>query len=258
MEKERNVIFISGATSGIGRASAFLFAQKGFDVILTGRRKERLDMICREIEQQFRVKTLALNFDVRNEKEVNEAIQSVPAGWTSRLTVLLNNAGLAAGRAPIDQGDTGDWDQMIDTNIKGLLYVTKAVLPFFKGQNQGHIVNISSIAGKEVYASGNVYCATKHAVDALSKSMRIDLLRYGIKVTNVAPGAVETEFSLVRYKGSQELADATYDGYEPLVAEDIADTIYYAVSRPRHVVINDLLIMPAAQANATLFRKEEK
>lgn len=256
MEATNNVILITGATSGFGQATARIFAQQGYDIIATGRRADRLETLKTELESNFGVSVLSLCFDVRVENEVNQAIQSIPASWSDRLTILVNNAGLAVGRSPIDEGIVDDWERMIDTNIKGLLYVSKAVIPLLKAKKSGHIFNLGSIAGKEVYAGGNVYCASKHAVDALSKSMRIDLVAYNIKVTNIAPGAADTEFSLVRFKGDQATADATYIGFDPLVAEDIAETIYFAATRPKHVTINDLVIMPTAQASATVFHKQ--
>ncbi len=256
MEKSNPVIFISGATSGIGQATATLFAQNEYDLILTGRRKERLEVFQKELEKLNDSKVLCLCFDVRNQTEVNESIASIPTAWTDRLKIVINNAGLALGRSPIDEGLTADWDQMIDTNVKGLLYVSKALIPFLKANKSGHIINIASIAGKEVYPDGNVYCATKHAVDALSRAMRIDLVPHHIKVTNIAPGAVETEFSLVRFKGNQSQADAAYVGYQSLVAQDVAETIYFVSTRPAHVNINDLVIMPTAQASATVLNKK--
>lgn len=256
MDPKNPVIFISGATSGFGQATARIFAAKGFDIIATGRRADRLAALQKELEAQG-ISVLPLCFDVRSESEVNQSVESIPAGWKQRLKIVVNNAGLAVGRSPIDAGLTEDWERMIDTNIKGLLYVSKALIPVLKANGSGHIVNLGSIAGKEVYPSGNVYCATKHAVDALSQSMRIDLLPYRIKVTNIAPGAADTEFSLVRFKGDQATADATYNGYDPLLAEDIAETIWFAASRPQHVTINDLVIMPTAQASATVFFKNE-
>jgi NADP-dependent 3-hydroxy acid dehydrogenase YdfG len=194
--------------------------------------------------------------DVRQEAVVQDAISSLPAEVKNHIEILVNNAGLAVGRGPIDEGVSEDWERMIDTNIKGLLYVTKAVVPFLKLQKHGHIVNIASIAGKEVYPGGNVYCASKHAVDALSRSMRIDLISYGIKVTNIAPGAAETEFSLVRFKGDQSTADSVYEGYDALQAEDIAESVLFAVTRPAHVNISDITIMPTAQASASIVHKD--
>lgn len=255
MEKENKYILISGATSGFGFYTARIFAQNGWNLVLTGRRKERLDEIQNELSSTFNCEVITLNFDVRNNADVEQHLATLPEHVKQNIRILVNNAGLALGRSSIDNGELGDWEQMIDTNLKGLLYLSRQVIPFFKANRSGHIVNISSIAGKEVYPDGNVYCASKHAVDALSKSMRMDLLPYNIKVTNIAPGAANTEFSLVRFKGNQSTADAVYTGFEPLVAQDIAESIYFACTRPAHVVISDLTIMPAAQASATVFYK---
>lgn len=248
-------VFITGATSGFGEACAKKFAENGFNVIITGRRNDRLNTLIQELKAH-NVEAIPLCFDVRNLNEVENAVLSLPERVKNCISILINNAGLAVGREPIDQGNVDDWEQMIDTNIKGLLYVSKNIIPFLKRNQRGHIFNIGSIAGKEVYPMGNVYCGTKHAVDALSRAMRIDLVDYNIKVTTIAPGAAETEFSLVRFKGDQTKADATYNGFEPLVAEDIADTIYFVATRPQHVTINDLTIMPTAQASATIFHKK--
>jgi len=248
-------VFITGATSGIGKACAQEFAKNGFQLIITGRRKERLVELQQELTQ-FGVDVQCLHFDVRDLDAVKTAILSLSESTKQKIAILINNAGLAVGREPIEMGDIEDWNRMIDTNIKGLLYVSKEVIPILKQNKAGHIFNIGSIAGKEVYPLGNVYCASKHAVDALSKAMRIDLVNEGIKVTNIAPGAVETEFSLVRFKGDQAKADATYNGFEPLVAHDIAETIYFVATRPQHVTINDLVIMPTAQASAVVFHKK--
>lgn len=249
-------VFITGATAGFGEACARIFAKNGYNLVLTGRRQERLEKLSKELNDLFSVQVHTLNFDVRNEDEVNNAIESLPYHIKEQLSILINNAGLAVGRGPIDGGIVDDWNRMIDTNIKGLLYVSNAVIPILKMNHGGHIINLGSIAGKEVYPGGNVYCASKHAVDALSKAMRIDLVPYNIKVTNIAPGAAETEFSIVRFKGDEEMAKSVYDGFTPLKAEDIADVIYFAASRPAHVNINDLTIMPAAQASATVFNKK--
>lgn len=248
-----NYILITGATAGFGEATARLFAKNGWNLIITGRRAERLEKLKKELGPEIRV--LSLCFDVRNEDEVNEAIATLPAEVKGKLTVLVNNAGLAVGRGPLDEGVTDDWNRMIDTNVKGLLHVSKAVIPVLKKNGGGHIVNLGSIAGKEVYGGGNVYCATKHAVDALSRAMRIDLVHDNIKVTNIAPGAAETEFSLVRFKGDEQTAKNVYHGFDPLVAEDIADAIHYVCTRPKHVTINDMVIMPTAQASSTVFHK---
>ena len=249
-------VFITGATSGFGEACAKIFAKNGWNLILTGRREERLNDLCAQLKENYPIDVLTLCFDVRIEEEVFKALESLPETVRSKIHILINNAGLAVGRGPIDEGLIDDWDRMVDTNIKGLLYVTRAVVPFLKKNKQGHIFNIASIAGKEVYPGGNVYCATKHAVDALSKAMRIDLVEYGIKVTNIAPGAAETEFSIVRFKGDEKTAKSVYMGFEPLIAEDIAESVYFVATRPAHVTINDLTIMPTAQASATVIHKK--
>ena len=241
------IALITGATSGIGEATAELLSQHNFDLILTGRRKDRLESLKNKIQSTNNCQVHLLSFDIRSSKETKEAFQLLPDNWKN-IDVLINNAGLAAGMDPIHEGLEDDWERMIDTNIKGLLYITRLVSPIMVRRNKGHIVNLSSIAGKEVYASGNVYCATKHAVQALTQSMRIDLLKYGIKVSSVAPGAVETEFSLVRFKDDKEKADNVYKGFTPLYAKDIAETILFMVTRPDHVNIDDVLIMPTAQA----------
>lgn len=245
---------ITGATAGFGKATAVRFAEEGWNLILTGRRKDRLEALQQQLQNEAN-RIEMLHFDVRSEQETQDAFASLDPELAQSVHVLVNNAGLAVGRSSIDNGITDDWERMIDTNIKGLLYVSKAVIPLLKANGGGHIVNLGSIAGKEVYAGGNVYCATKHAVDSLSRSMRIDLVPYGIKVTNIAPGAAETEFSLVRFKGDETTAKSVYDGFDPLMAEDIADAIWYVCSRPKHVNINDLVIMPAAQASSTVFHK---
>lgn len=250
----KNTILITGATSGFGEAIARLFAEHGWNLIITGRRKDRLDQLKEELSQK-NVEVQALHFDVRSNEQVLKAVSEIRPELRKSLTVLVNNAGLAVGRAPIDEGIADDWERMIDTNVKGLLYVTRAIVPILKENAPGQVINIASIAGKEVYAGGNVYCASKHAVDALSRSMRIDLLPHRIKVTNIAPGAAETEFSLVRFKGDQQTADQVYNGFEPLLAEDIADAVYFAATRKPHVTINDLVIMPTAQANSTTILK---
>ena len=242
----KKTIMITGATAGFGWATAIRFAQNGYDIIITGRRKERLDKLEKELKKQ-NVKILSLNFDVRNKSEVESAIESLTAEWRN-IDILVNNAGLAVGLSHVDDGDTDDWDRMIDTNVKGLLYVTRAVSPLMVARNSGHIFNISSIAGKEVYENGNVYCASKYAVDALSKAMRIDLLKHNIRVTNIAPGMALTEFSIVRFKGDKEKAEEVYKGIEALTADDIADVIYFCATLPERVCINDLVITPTQQA----------
>ena len=242
---------ITGATSGIGRAVADIFAENKYNLIVTGRRSERLQELKAALERQHGISVLALCFDVRDNDEVVRNIESLPVEWRN-IDVLVNNAGLAVGLNHIQDGVLDDWERMIDTNIKGLLYVTRAVSPLMVARNSGHIVNICSVAGKEVYENGNVYCATKHAVDALSKAMRIDMLGHNIKVTNICPGAVETEFSIVRFKGDTQRAAGTYKGIEPLSGRDIAECIYFAVSLPQHVCINDMMIMPTAQADSSM------
>ncbi|MDB4920553.1 SDR family oxidoreductase [Mucilaginibacter sp.] len=248
------IALITGATSGIGEACAHLFAREKYNLVLTGRRLDRLEKLAKKLNTKYNVEVAVSQFDVQNRVEVTDNLEGLPAKW-KKVNVLINNAGLSQGLDPIQKGSLDDWDTMIDTNVKGLLYVSKIVANWMIDNKQGHIINIGSIAGKEVYANGNVYCASKHAVDALNKGMRIDLLPHGIKVTAIHPGAVETEFSEVRFKGDKERAKKVYDGFEPLVANDIAETIWFAVSRPKHVNINDMIVMPTAQANAgTIFR----
>lgn len=250
------IIFITGATAGFGKAIAYLFASHGFDIIITGRRADRLRIIEEDLKTRYDgIKVLSLNFDVRDEKAVNDAIHALPHDWKA-IDILVNNAGLASGLSTIHEGNTDDWNLMIDTNLKGLLYVSRQIMPLMTARGKGHIINISSLAGKEAYAKGNVYCATKFAVDALTKSMRIDMLEHGIKVTAINPGAAETEFSLVRFKGDAERAKKTYEGYDPLKAEDIAEIVYFAATRPPHVVLNDIVITPLAQANTFYFNKK--
>lgn len=252
----KKIALITGATAGIGKATANKLAKEGFNIIITGRRKEILNELKQSLEQQYKgIEVLALSFDVTNFLEVDQNLGKLPPEWEN-VDVLVNNAGLAVGLNPIHEGILDDWERMINTNIKGLLYVTRTISPGMVNREAGHIINIGSIAGKEVYPNGNVYCATKHAVDALSKAMRLDLVNYGIKVTQVCPGAAETEFSVVRFKGDQNQADKVYEGFEPLSAGDIADAIYFAISAPDHVDVQDLLIMPKAQAAATIFHRE--
>ena len=246
----QKTVLITGATSGIGEAAALKFAESSDRLIITGRRKERLDELAAHLTAAWGTEVLTLCFDVRNRQEVEKHLGGLPPEWR-QIDILINNAGLAVGLSHIDEGDTDDWERMIDTNVKGLLYVTRVIAPLMVSRGSGHIFNIASIAGKEVYENGSVYCATKHAVDALSRAMRIDLLRHGIKVTNIAPGMVETEFSLVRFKGDEERASAVYNGLEALRSEDIAGVIHYCADLPDHVCINDLVITPKAQANAT-------
>lgn len=240
--------FVTGATSGFGRAIAIRLARLGYNVVVTGRRKELLDTLLQEIEANYNMRAFALNFDVRDRNACEEAVNSLPENFR-QIDLLVNNAGLAAGAAPFDESDLEDYERMIDTNVKGLVYITKLLVPGMIEQRSGHIVNISSIAGIEVYPSGNVYCASKHAVNAITKGLRIDLVMYGIRVSSISPGMAETEFSIVRYHGDQEKAKAVYQGLEPLTAEDIADTLEFIVTRPAHVMINDIQINPSQQAN---------
>jgi len=246
---------ITGATSGIGKATAIKLAKLGFNLIITGRREERLVELQGKLEKEG-VKTKILCFDIRDTKSIEGAVSKIENEWKN-IDILVNNAGLAAGADPIQNGLWSDWEQMIDTNIKGLLYLSKQIIPLMIDRKKGHIINISSIAGKETYANGNVYCATKHAVEAITKGMRIDLLPHNIKVSSVSPGMVETEFSVVRFHGDQNKADNVYAGLTPLYANDIADTIEFIVTRPAHVNINDILIMPTAQASAVYNQREE-
>jgi len=246
----KQTIFITGATSGIGKSTAYLFAQKGYNLILTGRRDERLQTIKADLETNFSCEVQTLSFDVRDKEEVAKAINQIDDNRFPTIDILVNNAGLASGLTKIDQGEFSDWDVMIDTNVKGLLYVSRTLLPKLKTQASAHIINIGSTAGKNVYQNGNVYCATKHAVDALSQSMRIELLPYGIKVTSINPGACETEFSEVRFKGDKERAKKVYQDFDPLTPADVADAILYCASLPKHVCINDLTLTCLTQANA--------
>lgn len=251
----KKTIIITGATSGFGKSMAQKFAANGYQCIITGRREDKLLAIAKELESQFDTEILPLVFDVQDKQAVFNAIGSLPEQWKS-IDILINNAGLALGRDNFDSAELSDWESMIDTNLKGLLYVSKAVLPLMIARNQGHIINLGSTAGKEVYAAGNVYCVTKHAVDAISKSMRIDLLPHKIKVTAIHPGAADTDFSMVRFKGDDAKANQVYEGYTPLHAEDIADIAFYCASLPSHVCINDLVVTCTAQANATLVYKD--
>ncbi|MBW6479912.1 MAG: SDR family oxidoreductase [Bacteroidales bacterium] len=252
---QSKIVFITGASSGIGEACAIRFAREGYALILNARRKKRLDELARRLKNDFGVKVLKLVFDVRNKESVFSAIAALPEEWKN-IDILINNAGLALGLSDLHEGDTQDWEQMIDTNVKGLLYVSKAVIPGMIERKKGHIINIGSIAGKETYLKGNVYCATKHAVDSLSKAMRMELLPHNIKVSLVNPGATQTEFSQVRFKGDTERADSIYKGYKPLTGDDIARCILFCAALPEHVNINDMLIMPTAQATAGLFNKK--
>ncbi len=253
MEK---IALITGATAGIGKATAFLLAENSYDIIITGRRKKRLNDLKNEIENKTKARVYPVCFDIMNKCEVNNSIRSLPDEWKN-IEVLINNAGLALGLEPIQDGNIEKWEQMIDTNIKGVLYISKIVSEIMIKTGRGHIINIGSIAGKEVYRNGNVYCATKHAVDALTKAMRIDLLPHLIKVTQVSPGATNTEFSTVRFDGDKEKADNLYLGFNPLLAVDIAEIILFVLQRPEHVNINDILVMPAAQASAREILKKK-
>ena len=249
------IVFITGASSGFGKACAEKFACHGYDIIINGRREDKLLELKSHLEKKYNTAILVSVFDVRNRNEVFEAVKNIPGEW-QHIDILINNAGLALGRDYFDEADIDDWDTMIDTNVKGFLYVAKAVSQLMVRNKQGHIINMGSVAGKEVYEKGNVYCATKAAVDILSQSMRVDLLRHGIKVTAIHPGAAETEFSLVRFKGDEGTAKKIYDGLIPLTAEDVADVIYYCTTLPPHVCINDLVMTCTQQANAIYFNRK--
>jgi NADP-dependent 3-hydroxy acid dehydrogenase YdfG len=249
------IAFITGASAGIGQATAQILAANGYSLILNARRKDRITQLANNLKEQFGTNCYTLIFDVRNQLEVKNAIKSLPKEWQN-IDVLVNNAGLASGLSPIFEGNLDDWETMIDTNIKGLLYVSKQILPILKNAGSGHVINIGSIAGKEVYSNGNVYCATKHAVDALSKAMRIELAPFGVKVTAIHPGAVETEFSIVRFHGDEEKAKKVYEGFENLVASDIAESIWFCINRPFRVNINELIIMPTAQPAAGIINRK--
>ncbi|MDO8966147.1 SDR family NAD(P)-dependent oxidoreductase [Algoriphagus sp.] len=249
---KNKIALITGATSGIGKACALTLAKMGFDIIATGRREERLEELGKELESGVRF--LPLVFDVREREKVGEILGNLPSDW-SAVDILINNAGNAHGMDPIQTGSLDDWDAMMDINVKGLLYVSKAIIPGMTERNSGMIINIGSIAGKEVYPNGNVYCGSKFAVDAITKGMRIDLNPFGIKVIGIHPGLVETEFSLVRFKGDETRAESIYKGFEPLYAQDIADIVEFVVNRPAHVVLADIVVLPTAQASATLVKK---
>jgi 3-hydroxy acid dehydrogenase / malonic semialdehyde reductase len=250
----KKTILITGATSGFGKAIAYRFAQNGDNLIITGRRKELLINVAKDIVTTYNVEVLPLCFDVRKLEEVQGAINSLPERWRS-IDILVNNAGLAVGLNPVHEGVIDDWERMIDTNVKGLLYMTRMIAPLMVERSQGHIINIGSIAGKEVYPNGNAYCGSKFAVDAITKGTRIDLLPYNIKVTQIAPGAADTEFSIVRFKGDKGKADNVYKGFTPLTAADVADAVYYVTTLPDHVNVNDLVLMPVAQASSMHFHK---
>ena len=249
------IVFITGATSGFGKACAEKFAAGGYDLILNGRREDRLQELCNQLEARYNVAGYLLPFDVRDEKAVFQSVNNLPDNWKN-IDVLINNAGLALGRDYFEEADVEDWNTMVDTNIKGFMYVAKAVSKLMAGRKQGHIINMGSVAAKQVYEKGNVYCATKFAVDALSQSMRIDLLRHGIKVTAIHPGAAETEFSLVRFKGDSSTADSVYTGIDPLSAADVAEVIYYCTTLPPNVCINDLVLTCTQQADAIYFHRK--
>lgn len=248
------IALITGATSGIGKACSEIFGRNKYDIIITGRRKDRLEQQKIDLESKFNIRVHALCFDVRDNNSVKEQIFNLSPDRLN-IDILINNAGLAAGYSSIQEGSLDDWEQMIDTNVKGLLYVSKSIIPIMIARQSGHIINIGSIAGKEVYPNGNVYCASKFAVDALTKSMRIDLLNHNIKVTQVSPGAVNTEFSLVRFKNDETRAKKVYDGFKPLNPEDVAAVIFYIASLPAHVNINDIVIMPTQQASSMHFNR---
>jgi hypothetical protein len=251
------IIMITGATTGFGKATAVKFAENGYNIIITGRRKNLLDKLEEELIKIDGGKVLPLCFDVRKKEEVESVIANLPEDWKN-IDILVNNAGLAVGMSHIQDGNTDDWDRMIDTNVKGLLYVTRAVSPLMVARNKGHIFNIGSIAGKDVYENGNTYCASKFAVGALSKAMRIDMMKNNIRVTLIAPGMAETEFSIVRFKGDEQRAKNVYKGFDALSAEDIADVIYYCATMPEHICINELEITPTQQASVNhSFRKEK-
>lgn len=256
MNSMKQTVLITGATSGIGEATAMLFARNNFRVIITGRRKDKLLILKERILAETNTDVLILNFDIRNLAENEDAIRNLPEEW-QYIDVLINNAGLAAGYNSLQDGHIEDWERMIDTNIKGLLFITRLVSPKMIERGKGHIINISSVAGKETYPFGNVYCATKHAVQSLTKGMRIDMLKHGIKVSSVSPGAVETEFSVVRFNGDENRAKEVYKGITPLNANDIADAILYIATRPKHVNIDDILIMPTDQAYSRDFNRRE-
>jgi 3-hydroxy acid dehydrogenase/malonic semialdehyde reductase len=248
------IVFITGASSGFGKATAEKFAQAGYQLILNARRLDRLEALKTHLVASYGSQVLLLPFDVRNREEVAQQLDNMPAAW-QKIDVLVNNAGLAAGRDAFQDGSMDDWELMIDTNLKGLMYVSKWVVKGMMEQKSGHIINISSLAGQEVYPQGNLYCATKHAVTALSKGMRMDLLPYHIKVTNISPGLAETEFSIVRFKGDTEKASKVYEGYQPLQPEDIADVIFFAASRPAHVNLEEITILPTAQSDSRTVNK---
>lgn len=250
------IVLITGATAGFGKATAKLFAQNGHHIILTGRRNDRLIDLANKLIDRYNVRALPLCFDVRDAEATKKAIETLPENW-KKIDVLINNAGLASGFSTIQEGEIEDWNKMIDTNVKGLLYVSKTVMPLMIAQKKGHIINIGSTAGKEVYLNGNVYCASKHAVDAISKAMRMELLPHGIKVTQINPGAAETEFSEVRFHGDKEKAKKVYEGYTPMSANDISSIIYHTTTLPENLCINDLIVTSLAQANSFYINRKK-
>ena len=250
----KKIVFITGATAGFGEACAIKFAQNNYNLILNGRRTDRLDELKGRLEKEYNTSVYLLPFDVRNEQDVFGSINSLPEEW-KKIDVLINNAGLALGRDYFHEASLEDWNTMVDTNVKGLLYVSKAVSPMMAERKSGHIINLGSVAAKDIYEKGNVYCATKAAVDAITLGMRIDLLQWNIKVTAIHPGAAETEFSIVRFKGGKETAGKVYEGFQPLTAEDVAEVIYYTTTLPQHVCINDLVLTATQQANAIYIHK---
>jgi 3-hydroxy acid dehydrogenase / malonic semialdehyde reductase len=248
----KKTVFITGATSGFGEACAYKFARDNYNLVLNGRRQDRLEKLQKKLEGQFKVSCYLLPFDVQDQEEVFKSLNRLPDEW-KQIDVLINNAGLALGKDPFQDADLADWDTMIDTNVKGLLYVSKAVVPLMIPRKKGHVINIGSTAAREVYQGGSVYCASKAAVESISRGMRMDLLPYHIKVTAIHPGAAETEFAMVRFKGEEEKAKKVYEGFKPLSAEDVADIIFYTASLPAHVCINDLVVTCTQQANSYLF-----
>jgi 3-hydroxy acid dehydrogenase/malonic semialdehyde reductase len=251
---KNKIVFITGATSGIGLSSAKLFAKNGAKLIIAARRKNRLNEIAKELKSKYKTEIISIELDVRNRKAVDAAIKKFPAKWKN-IDVLLNNAGLSRGLDKLHEGSIQDWEEMLDTNVKGLLYVSRAVIPFMVKRNSGHIINIGSIAGHEVYPKGNVYCASKHAVDAITKGMRMDLVDTNIRVTTIDPGLAETEFSIVRFHGDKQKAKAVYTGIDALTPDDIADAVVYAATRPENVVVADLILLPNKQASAMVMHK---
>lgn len=251
----KKIVCITGASAGFGKATAELFARKGHNLIISARRKEKIEALAKQLSKECDINVLPIELDVQDKFAVKKAFENLPEPW-KKIDILINNAGLASGLDKIQEGNIEDWERMIDTNVKGLLYVSNEVIPLMISQKKGHIINIGSTAGKEVYQKGNVYCASKHAVDALTKAMRIDLLEHGIKVTQIAPGAAETEFSIVRFHGDKDKAKAAYQGFKPMTAEDIADVIYYTTTLPEHLNINDLVVTSLAQANSFYIHRE--